>query len=179
MRKNNEITAVSLTKMSHQQLLHLFKTLDAPSINEMHGEYRATLLKQPGFIATLSGYIINNPILNWQTKSFRPVSEDQGRGYNTFLRKNRIIQKFPMQTVIAHSRYDAKPVYQLIYKSFHSLCADINMVDEVRKINEHLYLGIGTWGFSEKQQHIAYPFMLEGPIHAYRKDIGIMRSPLK
>ncbi len=50
------------------------------------------------------------------------------------------------------------------------------MVDEIRKIDENLYLGIGTWGFWKKQKMIAYPFMLEGPIHEYRKDIGEIRS---
>lgn len=175
MNSTKKITATSLKHMSHSELLELFKTLDAPTLNEMHGEYRAALLKQPNLFATLSGFIINNPILNWQTKSFRPVDQIHGRGYNTFIQKNEIIQKFPMQTTISKSRYDSRPIYQLTYKRYKSFCGDINMVDEVRKIDENLYLGIGTWGFWKKQKMIAYPFMLEGPIHEYRKDIGVIR----
>ncbi len=175
MNSIKKITATTLKAMSHAELITLFKTLGAPTLTEMQGEYRATLLKQPNVFATLSGLIINNPFLDWQTKAFRPVDDAYGRGYNTFIQKNKIIQKFPMQTTITTSKYDSKPIYQLFYKRYKSFCGDINMVDEVRKVDENLYLGIGTWGFWKKQRMIAYPFMLEGPIHQYRKDIGTVR----
>jgi hypothetical protein len=112
----------------------------------------------------------------WLCKAFRPVSEETGRGYNSFKLLGRVVQFFPMQTLIAPSRYDGNSAYQLVYQAYHSLCGYIHMVDEVRRISSDLYLGIGTWGFTNRQRHIALPFMLEGPAAPYRGDQGITRK---
>jgi len=46
------------------------------------------------------------------------------------------------------------------------------MVDEVRQVGPDLYLGIGTWGFSDAQRRIPLPFVLRGPVAPYASDIG-------
>lgn len=166
-----------IKKLSVAELLALFATLDAPSIAEMNGEYAASLLRQPSVLAAVSGWAtVVNPLMPWLCKSFRPVDAETGRGYNTFNRLGRVIQLFPMQTVIAPSRYDGKPAYTLVYRAYHSLCGDINMVDEVRRLGDGLYLGIGTWGFSERQRRVALPFLLQKTADAYRGDIGKARD---
>lgn len=155
------------------ELLALFRTLEAPAITEMHGEYRATLLRQPNLPATIAGrLIVGNPLAPWLCKAFRPVTADSGRGYNTFSVARHVIQRYPMHTCIAPSRYDGKPAYQLIYRAYASACGDINMVDEVRRLAPGAYLGMGTWGFTDAQRRIALPFLLEGPVGDYRGDIG-------
>lgn len=166
-----------IKKLSVAELLALFATLDVPSIAEMNGEYAASLLRQPSVLAAVSGWAtVVNPLMPWLCKSFRPVDAETGRGYNTFNRLGRVIQLFPMQTVIAPSRYDGKPAYTLVYRAYHSLCGDINMVDEVRRLGDGLYLGIGTWGFSERQRRVALPFLLQQTADAYRGDIGKTRD---
>lgn len=165
-----------LRQLSSAALLQLFKQLPAPAIAEMHGEYKATMLRQPNPLASLAGFALENPLLPWQCKAFRPVDAQQGRGYNTFLLAGRIIQQYPMLTMLAPSRYDGRPAYQLVYRQFHSLCADVHMVDEVRRVAAGLYLGIGTWRFSDRQRRMAYPFLLEGPVAEYRGDIGKLRT---
>lgn len=171
------VTPADLKQLSVQQSLELFKKLAAPTIEEMNGEYAATLLQQPSKFATLAGQVsVLNPLMPWLCKAFRPVDEEYGRGYNTFRLMGRVIQRFPMQTLIAPSRYDGKPAYQLVYRAYNSLCGDIHMVDEVRRVSPGLYLGIGTWGFTDAQRQIALPFMLEGTTVAYRGDIGTARK---
>jgi len=170
------LTAEAVKKLSVEELLSLFETLEAPSIAEMNGEYAASLLRQPSVLAAVSGWAsVVNPLMPWLCKSFRPVDAETGRGHNTFKRLGRVIQLFPMQTVIAPSRYDGKPAYTLVYRAYHSLCGDINMVDEVRRLGDGLYLGIGTWGFSERQRRVALPFLLQQTQDAYRGDIGKAR----
>ena len=78
--------------------------------------------------------------------------------------------------MFAPSRFDGQPAYQLVYRHFESLCGDVNMVDEVRRVVPGLYLGIGTWGFSKGQRHIPLPFLLEGPVAPYLCDIGRIRK---
>lgn len=167
------MAATDLRHLATAELLALFTTLDAPAIEEMHGEYRAELLRQPNAVATLAGrVIVGNPLLPWLCKAFRPVDATTGRGYNTFRVAGRVVQRFPMRTQLAPSRFDGRPAYHLIYRAYESACGDINMVDEVRRLAPGIYLGIGTWGFIAAQRRIALPFLLEGPVGDYRGDIG-------
>lgn len=169
-----------VTQYSTRELLHVFTTLEAPTLSEMHGEFKARLLQQPNIWSHAIGQAsVGNPLMPWLCKAFRPVDAETGRGYNTFRLAGRVIQRFPMKTVIAPSRFDGKPAYQLIYRAFHSLCGDIYMVDEVRKLSSNSYLGIGTWGFTEAQRLVPLPFLLEGPVGVYRKDIGKPRKNFK
>jgi hypothetical protein len=169
---------LDIYSLSTKQLLEHFKTLPAPTLKEMDGEYSAVLLQQPNILARISGKLsINNPLYKgkWLCKAFRPVDAESGRGYNTFQHLGRTKQHFPMHTVIAPSRYDGRPAYQLVYRAFQSMCGDIHMVDEVRSMGDGRYLGIGTWGFSNYQRRIALPFLLTKTAVGYRGDIGTAR----
>lgn len=170
-------TIEDIKHFSNAQLLQAFIELDAPTVGEMNGEFQATLLKQPSLIAGLTGaFTVKNPLMPWLCKAFRPVDAEHGRGYNTFKKLGRVVQRYPMETLIAPSRYDGRPAYQLVYRAYRSTCGDIHMVDEVRKIAPCLYLGIGTFGFSKAQRRVPLPFLLEGPVADYRGDIGKPRK---
>lgn len=163
-------------QMPTQDLLRLFLSLEAPTLEEMEGEYAAKLLTQTNRLADFACLAASNPVMHWMCKSFRPVDRDTGRGYNTFLMANKVVQRYPMLTLIGPSRFDGRPAYQLVYRHFHSLCGTVHMVDEVRRLGPGRYLGIGTWGFTDAQRQIPYPFLLEGPVAAYRGDIGRARK---
>jgi len=168
-----------LSRMNSEVLLSLFRTLEAPPHEEMNGEYAARLLQQTSSTRGALGQIaVNNPLLpgRWLCKAFRPVTENRGRGYNLFHHFGRPVQRYPMQTMIALSRYDGKPAFQLVYRAYHSFCGVIHMVDEVRYLEQGVYLGIGTCGFTEAQQMVPRPFLLTGPVSTYRRDIGVERN---
>lgn len=168
-----------LQRLSAVRLLALFKTLEAPSLQALHGEYEAQLLRQPNRIDDAVGALILRKLPfqgQWQCKAFRPLDERSGRGYNTFLQGGRIVQRFPMTTLIAPSRYDGRPAFTLVYRAYHSLCGDIHMVDEIRRLDQDRYLGIGTWGFTRRMKMKSLPFLLSGPVAEYRGDIGRERK---
>lgn len=166
-----------LGTLSTTELLETFAGLECPSVADLHGEYTARLLRQPSVFATVTGAIsVANPAFPWLAKAFRPIDPETGRGYNTFRQLGRVVQRLPMHTVIAPSRFDGRPAYHLIYRAFHSFCGDINMVDEVRRFDTGTYLGIGTWGLTDAQRLVPLPFVLEGPVHPYRGDIGKARQ---
>lgn len=158
-------------------LMELFKTLPAPTIEEMHGEYHASMLTQRNlFMDLLWRASVYSPFFPgiWVGKAFRPVSTTEGRGYNYFrVGAARIVRRFPMKTLIAPSRYDRKPAYQLVYRAYNSVCGWVNMVDEVRRFEQGQYLLIGTAGFTKRQRHFDSFFFLEGPVRPYRGDIGV------
>lgn len=166
-----------LRRLSTDELLQLFRSLEAPDIREMQGEYTASLLAQPNWLAKAAGWAaVANPFRSWLCKAFRPVDGETGRGYNTFLQGDRVVQRYPMLTLLAPSRFDGQPAYQLVYRYFKSACGDVHMVDEVRRVAPGLYLGIGTYGFTNAQRRIPYPFLLEGPVAPYRGDVGRERQ---
>jgi len=164
-------------RLDEDELLRLFLTLEAPGVDEMHGEYAALLLKQPRRAAALATRVYN-PLYpgHWLSKAFRPVSDRRGRGYNSFRHFGRVVQRFPMATLVAASRYDGRPAFQLVYRAFKSYCGFIHMVDEVRRLEAGQYLGIGTLGFTDGQRRTACPFLLTGPVAPYRGDIGNERA---
>jgi hypothetical protein len=171
-----------ILRLSAEELLTLFQTLEAPGLEEMHGEFAALLLRQPNWAAALSGHLTcYNPLYPgmWLAKAFRPVGEGRGRGYNTSSHLRRVVQRFPMLTLIAPSRYDGRPAFQLVYRAFHSYCGFVHMVDEVRRLQVGQYLGIGTAGFSDTQRRLPRPFLLTGPVAPYRGDIGQERAGFK
>ncbi|MGY1978523.1 hypothetical protein [Nocardia gipuzkoensis] len=165
-----------LRRLDTGGLLALFTTLEAPTIAEIHGEYTAALLAQPNLFAVVTGKAaVANPLGPWLCKAFRPVDENGGRGYNTFSEFGRVRQRYPMRTLLAPSRYDGAPAYTLIYRAYTSMCGSIHMVDEVRRAATGVYLGMGTWGFTDAQRRVPRPFLLTGPVGPYRGDIGTAR----
>ena len=175
MTSPDKLQRAEWQNLSHAELLQAFLGLPAPDIAEMNGEYPAQLLAQPNAWAQLIGqFSVNNPVMpgRWLCKAFRPVSDHEGRGYNTFSQVGRKVQRFPMRTLIAPSRFDGRPAYTLVYAAYHSMCGRIHMVDELRRIRAGLYLGLGTWGWSDAHRRIALPFLLQGPSQPYDRDIG-------
>jgi hypothetical protein len=174
-----ELTESGLSAMSFKELMALFGQLPAPTVADMDGEFSARLLAQPSALAQLIGKLtVNNPLMpgRWLCKAFRPLSTERGQGYNAFAHLGRKVQRYPMQTLIAPSRYDGRPAYTLVYASFRSMCGAIHMVDEVRRVGPDLYLGIGTWGFTDGQRRVPLPFVLRGPIAPYVGDIGLLKK---
>lgn len=173
---NADQTAHELTSLTTRQLVARFTQLDAPTLEEMQGEYAARLLAQPFWLAGVLGQAtLNNPLQHWLCKAFRPVDQAHGRGYNTFQQRGRVVQRYPMGTQLAPSRFDGQPALQLVYRHFHSLCGSVHMVDEVRRAAPGVYLGLGTYGFTDAQRRIPFPFLLTGPQGPYRGDIGSPR----
>lgn len=174
-----ELTEPDLLAMDFKNLMALFGKLPAPTIREMNGEYAARLLAQPSPLAHFIGNLtVNSPLMpgRWLCKAFQPVSAERGQGYNAFMHLGRKVRRYPMQTLIAPSRYDRRPAYTLVYASFRSMCGAIHMVDEVRRVAPDLYLGIGTWGFTDRQRRIPLPFVLRGPIAPYIGHIGLPKE---
>jgi hypothetical protein len=167
-----------VSRLSAGELLAMFRTLEAPALDEMHGEYTARLLQQQSAVfnvagtASLYNYIYPG---HWLSKSFRPVDRERGRGCNGFRYFGKVVTRFPMATLIAPSRFDGRPAFQLVYRAYRSLFGAMHVVDEVRRLEAGRYLGMGTMGFTNSQRHVPLPFLLEGPVGPYPGDLGESR----
>lgn len=161
-------TIDDLRALGQAQLMELFRTLPCPTMQEMEGEFRGHLLDTGKFwfIKKPLGYFALNSFLNqgkWLGKGFACTSESEGHGYNSYRKFRKTKHVYPMKTRIAKSVYDGKECYELDYTTYHSGAGFVNMIDEVRKVNDDTYLGIGTWGYIKRQRRIPFFFALSGP----------------
>jgi len=180
-----------LMKFNRKQLMALFFELDASSMSEMKGEYRTALLDS-GYIINmfLAKMYLYFTWGDWQHKAFEPLDQQHGHGYNTFIttqsklyenyfvavfmrilsivrslfRSNnpqRMARIMLNKTSIVSSVFDGRPSFQLSYRDYNTFFTN-TMTDEVRKVNDTLFLGIGrltvTFG-----KFNPMPFVLIGP----------------
>ncbi|WP_338761015.1 hypothetical protein V7968_32835 [Nocardia vulneris] len=156
-----------------REIIEKFRSLEAPQISELDGEYVRTMVHADSrlveFVARLG---VSVPIHHWHAKAFRPETATQGIGYNAMTVLGRPTRLYPMRTLVAPSRYDARPAFQLVYGAFRSPLGALRAVDELRTLSPGVYLGLGHLGLTARQRKVPIAFVLEGPIAQYRGDIG-------
>jgi len=146
----------------------LFKTLPAPAVREMDGEYLGHYFGADGHsISNILWQITCNR--NWTSglwlgKSFQPVSDTAGYGFNNLSRFGMRLFRWPMKTCVGPSRYDGKDVYALNYRYYWSAAGIVSMQDEIRKIEDGLYLAVGHWRLPPGIPMASVWFALTGPV---------------
>lgn len=167
--KNREdITIDDLLMMDNEQLVDLFHQLEAPEFEEMHGEYRAVLLDAGNIVKrSSSDFFLNSLWGRWLAKAFEPVGENYGHGYNSFRASKRrkgkdTVRIMRMKTRIGDSIYDTGKSFHLEYHDYNPFPIS-TMKDEVRRVNDNLYLGLGILTVTLGKKNI-FPFVLIGPL---------------
>ncbi|MBN1364190.1 MAG: hypothetical protein JW976_05225 [Syntrophaceae bacterium] len=165
-------TVKDLLILKQNQLMELFAKLPCPTMREMQGEFRGDILDTGRFwfIKDICAHFALNSYFSrgkWLGKGFAKTTESEGYGYNSYLKFGKINHIYPMKTKIAKSVFDGKDEFELDYTVYKSTAGFVNMVDEVRKVNDNLYLGIGTWGYCKAQRRIPWFFALSGPRSNY------------
>jgi hypothetical protein len=156
-----------LRRMSHSELVKIFRKLAPPSLEEMDGEYLATALDQSGRLQNLlASFLVNLPGL-WLGKAFHPISSTEGKGYNFFLTGNGIRRTLPMGTSVGPSDVTPGPSYHVDYSRFHSGFILGSGRDEIRRVAEGLYLGVGRMTYTRAAGRRLHPFLLEGPTASF------------
>ena len=153
-----------MQKLSKSDILQLFLASEAPNLAEMNGEFKAELINAGvlGFFAAWYSHNVMGPGY-WLGKAFQSETTTKGHGYNLFKgdEAKPLLRTMRMDTLIAQSEYDEKPSMFLVYAKYND---DLNhsMVDEIRRINGRLYLGMGGLAWSGGSLNPA-PFLLIGP----------------
>ncbi len=149
--------------MSSAALIALFRRLPPPALTELDGEFRASLLDQGSLAAELVAHAMVNLPGRWLGKAFAPRWPDGGHGYNSFRTVLGVRRALRMRTWIGASALDDGSSFHLDYSPFNR-GPIATMRDELRRVGEGRYLGIGRLGYSERQRRHLFPFLLEGPI---------------
>jgi len=160
-------TINDIEKLDKTALFQLFYAAPAPEYKEVNGEYSAITLSV-GVLATSADFFTHHFFGpgRWVGKAFFPFEKDKGWGYNIFSGKGKdgkevIYRVRKMNTYIGKSLIDGKDSFHLDYSPYNSGTVH-SMHDELRKINDNIFLGMGFMGLGGGSINPA-PFLVIGP----------------
>jgi hypothetical protein len=165
----------NVEKLSRKDKMQLFYAADTPDFNTLNGEYEARLLSG-GILGNSSALFTHHvfptgmvtPSTRWTGKAFMQNDDHSGHGYNIFTKKNAdniksTLRIRKMRTSMGASKVgkDGKQSFLVNYSADNS--GTINsMRDEIRRINDNLFIGAGYMGIGGGSINPA-PFALIGP----------------
>jgi hypothetical protein len=162
----NDATAEDMDSLSKADLMRLFNTAQVPDFSSMKGEYKAKLLPV-GVLSPATSFITHNLFGpgRWEGKAFYPFQSDKGWGYNLFSttddKNNTIIHRTrKMDTWIGISEIDGRNSFHLVYEAHNGGIVN-SMHDEIRKVNDQLYICMGYMALGGGSINPA-PFILYG-----------------
>lgn len=167
-KEAKEATVKDLRKLKKKELMQLFYAAQPVDLSSFKGEYRAETI--PAGILFFAADFYTHKLFGpgrWGGKAFYPVDQTSGRGYNIFYRANKdgsetVLRVRKFDTCIDGSRLVPEgESLHLVYERYNSGLAH-SMKDEVRKINDNLYLGMGHLAAGGGPINPA-PFVLIGP----------------
>lgn len=148
----------------------LYRSLSAPPLEELNGEYHAELLHQGDrFSDWLTRGIFRMAGKHWAGKAFQAIGPDRGCGYNWFLEPQSIRRKLPMKTSLGEATVAVGSAVIVDYSQNSNLILR-SMRDEIRKWDDGLYVGFGQIGPRLGKRHglcRLIPFLLAGPVRPF------------
>src|SRR5262249_28280161 len=100
----------------------------------------------------------------WLGKTFHQTGPNKGEGYNIWRQPSgKIMRNLRVATEVSASLIDGKPSFKIIYGAYNK---GNTLVDEMRKLDDYLFLGAATTENKEGKRNTANPahFILTGPI---------------
>ncbi len=180
--------AEDVARLDKADVMQLFYALPAPGPAELDGEYQAVLV-DVGVLSAGSAWFTHNLFGDgrWLGKGFRAIEPGaadttqsnaaKGGGYNLFAGSSNydfrdadpamqsaadeIIRLREFDTYAGPSQIDERESFHLDYGRHNSGTVQ-SMRDEIRKINQRLYLGMGHMALGGGAINPA-PFLLIGP----------------
>ncbi len=165
---------IRLMKLRRKELLKLFRELPAPEVSEMRGEFRATILDQGRWVHNFITIITFNMAGAWLSKSFSPDKDGNGIGYNSYRVGSTVKKIYRMKTYVGPSRFDEAQSYHLDYGIVDGqslLPSWSKLRSELRKLDDSIYLGVGTADFGISRFRREQPFVLEGPVAEFDESV--------
>jgi len=168
----DQATWEDVEKLNRRDTMQLFYAAKAPTFDEMSGEYGAKVLSG-GVLGGSTAYFTHHvfptgtltPGTEWRGKAFMTGGKNEGWGYNLFLDKKtgKVMRTHKMLTSIGPTTI-AKDMSGSMHLDYgpHNSGVVHSMHDEVRQVNENLFICAGYMGFSGGPLNPG-PFVLIGP----------------
>lgn len=135
-----------LQAMSVEALTELFESLEAPAPGELVGEYAGVDYygrTEESFAAAL-GRVQGGAGWYWLGKAFPGTEGGDAAGYNRVVNDAREVARRDRYAIaFGDSPHDGKHSMLLRYSAFDNAAGSIGFLDEVRKVNDRLFLCTG------------------------------------
>ncbi len=167
-----EWSVEKLKKMTREELLKLYKTLSPPPFEEMDGEYDGHTLDTGTELGNqYSEWIMNKTAMGvWKGKAYTLKTSSTGEGYNRYVIDGKERHHLRFGTDMNISLFDGKPTLRMRYGAFKNLSSRNDLIDEVRKLDDGIYLCTGAALDENGKRGRPTPFCLKGPIREYDHD---------
>ncbi|HMN43759.1 MAG TPA: hypothetical protein PKE27_04270 [Povalibacter sp.] len=157
-------TMEKLNALTQEEGIALWRTLPAPTLEEMNGHYTGLGpgADDPAYQKGYADYMFNEKSVRgyWLGKAFHPLTASTGEGYNRWrFPGGRIERNLRMATSVRPSIIDGKPAYVLDYGAFNKT----TLFDELRKLEDGIYIGTATVARPDGTRSKLDMFILVGP----------------
>jgi hypothetical protein len=156
-----------ILSMDRAQFLEIWKKLPAADMREMNGHYQG-LVPNAGHAKQqkdTTDYMYNQDSTRgyWLGKAYKAHSDTKGEGYNRWrFEGGKVVRNGRFGTEMGKSLIDGKPALLMYYSAFNK---NTTLVDEIRKLDEYVYVGVGTSDLGDGKRSNAEGgvFVLLGP----------------
>lgn len=153
-----------ILSLNRDQIVELWKTLPPVSMAEMNGHYMG-LVPNAGDKtrqASTSDFMYDENLNQgyWLGKAYKQIGPNNGEGYNRYrMPGGRVVRKLRFSTEVGPSLIDGKPSFIMHYSAYNKS----TLIDELRKLDDHIYLGLGTKEDKDGKRGTPGHFLLVGP----------------
>ena len=173
VREQTEVwTRERVLGLSREELLALWSEAPAVEMAELDGEYEGLVPNagDPETEARVNEKMFNenSAIGYWLGKAYTPLSATTGDGYNRWRRPGgKVERNIRFGTEMGPSLIDGKPALLMYYGAY--VRADgshprSTLVDEIRKLADGVYLGLGTRANEDGSRSRPGHFAMVGPV---------------
>jgi hypothetical protein len=166
-------TLAELAPLSREDLLAVFRTLPAPSLAEMDGEFDGHIPDYHHDLWYSTQLALSGG--RWLGKAYKAIPHERwpAQGYNRLEMPGRVARNSCFGWEIAPSGYDGRPALVMTYSAFRNWCGGQDLIDEVRRAGDGVYLGVyhtrePVYGFTsdpgDNGRSALQVFMLSGPV---------------
>lgn len=169
-------TEEKVMALAREEVLDLWGECPAVEMAELYGEYKGLIPnagdeeRQKATAKTM--YNEDGPLGYWLGKAYTPLSHSKGDGYNRWRRPGDKVDRYMrFATEMGTSLIDGKPALMMYYGAYHhqfiATGQKNTLVDEIRKLADGVYLGVGTAELKDGKRSPPGHFVLMGPVGKY------------
>lgn len=176
--KTEKWTEEKVMALTREEVIELWKQCPAADMTEMVGEFTGLIPNAGDEEAQKRTaqvmYNESGPTGYWLGKAFWPLSKTKGDGYNVYRRPGGKVERYMrFATEMGTSLIDGKPSLLMYYGAYHLRLIpegqENMLIDEIRKLADGIYLGVGTVPLPDGSRTPPGHFALVGPVGEYSR----------
>ena len=176
LKTEEDWTEEKVMALTRDDVLKLWGECPAVEMAELCGEYKGLIPNAGNEEAQKASartmYNEEGPLGYWLGKAYSPLSRTKGDGYNCWRRPNGNADRYMrFATEMGTSLIDGKPALMMYYGAYrHRFVGEgreNTLVDEIRKLADGIYLGVGTSETPDGSRTPPGHFALVGPVRKW------------